>query len=109
MKKYHLNDFTKGWIIGAFTPSIFDTSKFEIAVKYYKQGDKEKKHYHRYATEYTIIAKGKAKFNDLIFEEKNIIVIDPLESVSFEALEDTITTVIKVPSILGDKFDDIEW
>jgi quercetin dioxygenase-like cupin family protein len=34
----------------------------------------------------------------------DIIVIDPNESTAFEALEDTLTVVVKTPSVAGDKY-----
>lgn len=39
MKKYKINDFKKGWVIGNFEPSIFKSIDFEFGVKFYKKGD----------------------------------------------------------------------
>ena len=51
MKIEDIADFTKGWFIGDFEPSLFKTTDFEIAIKSYQKGDTEKEHYHAIATE----------------------------------------------------------
>lgn len=107
MKKYDLKDFVRGWFCGGiFEPTIIESTHFETAVKKYSKGEKESKHYHRFSTEITVIASGKVRMNDQIFVTDDIIEIEKAESTDFEALEDTITVVIKVPAILGDKFLD---
>ena len=58
MKVDKLKNFTKGWVVGNFEPSLLKTDDFEVAVKYYKAGDYEEKHYHKVATEITIISEG---------------------------------------------------
>lgn len=35
MKKYHLNQMTKGWFVGNFYPTIINTDAIEIGIKYY--------------------------------------------------------------------------
>lgn len=104
MKKYNLKDFEKGWFIGNFKPTILNSKKFEIAVKYYKPGESEDSHYHKKATEYTIIAKGKVMMFNKIFKKGDIVKVKPLEKTSFIALKKTITVVIKTPSITNDKY-----
>jgi len=104
VNKFKLENFVKGWFIGNFDPSLDKAEGFEVAVKDYKKGDSEEKHYHKISTEYTVIAQGKALFNDQEFSKGDIAVIEKGESTSFEALEDTITVVVKVPSSKNDKF-----
>lgn len=104
MRTYKLEDFTKGWIIGFFDNSIFKTNNFEIAIKKYKSGDNELKHFHKIATEYTVIISGKILMNDIEFIDGDIIEISPNESTDFYCLEDSITCVIKIPSLDNDKF-----
>ena len=38
-KKININDFIGGWFIGNFTPSLLQTSAFEVAIKKYKKGN----------------------------------------------------------------------
>lgn len=104
MEFYKLKDFTGGWFIGDFIPAIENRSDVEIAVKYYKAGDKEKRHLHKLAVEYTVITQGKVKMNNQIIDAGSIVKIDKNESTDFEVLEDTITVVVKTPSIKNDKY-----
>lgn len=99
----NLDNFIKGWLVGDFTPAIFNSKDIEVGVKYYKAGESEGRHVHKIITEYTIILSGKVRMNESIYGEKSIIKIDPNVSTDFECLEDAITLVIKTPSIPSDK------
>lgn len=104
MKRHDLNHFIKGWFLGPFEPTLSTTTAFECAVKRYKAGDYEAKHYHALATEYTVIATGRVRMNGVEYGQDSIIEICPGESTDFEALTDTITFVVKIPAISGDKY-----
>ena len=56
------------------------------------------------ATEITVIVSGRAKMNGEIVEAGSIVKIEPGEYTDFEALEDTVTAVVKVPGALNDKY-----
>jgi hypothetical protein len=99
-----IENFVGGWFIGNFSPTLDHREDFEVSVKYYKAGDKEKRHLHKLAVEYTVIAKGKVKMNDTIIDEGSIVKIAMNESTDFEVLEDTITFVVKTPSVKNDKY-----
>ena len=99
-----LDQFTKGWLVGDFSPVLFNSKDIEIGVKKYKQGDKESRHVHKIITEYTVIISGKFKMNNNIISENDIVVIKPGESTDFECLEDGSNLVIKTPSIPNDKY-----
>lgn len=105
MKKAHLNDMVKGWFVGSFQPTILDTHDVEVAVKYYKKGDREGLHHHRVATEITVICSGRVRMNSNEYCEGDIVLIEPFEATDFEALEDTITTVVKYPGASNDKYE----
>lgn len=104
MYKSSLNSMENGWFIGDFTPSVLRTKDFEVAIKKYKKGSLEKEHYHKIATEITVIISGKVRMFDQYFLENDIIVVMPGDSTSFEALEDTVTLVVKQPSSTNDKY-----
>ena len=104
MKLYNLKNFKLGWIIGNFDPSIVRTSDFEIGIKRYKKGSYEKLHFHKQAIEITIIIVGKVLMNSKQFSENDIIYIEKGETTDFKVIEDTITAVIKIPSVLADKY-----
>ena len=52
---FKLDQMINGWFIGNFNPSLALTNDVEVAIKRYKSGDYEEKHYHKIATEYTVI------------------------------------------------------
>ena len=104
MRVSKLNEFFKGWLVGNFEPSLFKTNDFEVAVKSYKKGDYEPAHYHKVATEITIITKGTVVMNLEVYNEGDIIVIEPGDATDFRATNDVTTTVIKFPCVEGDKY-----
>ncbi len=104
MEKYNIEKFKKGWFIGDFIPSLFQTNLFEAALKQYNKGQKEDKHYHKIATEFTLVVTGKIKINDVEVNANEVIKIEPNEWAEFEALEDSSTVVIKIPSLSTDKY-----
>tara|TARA_B100000941_G_C28473164_1_gene537614 strand:+ start:966 stop:1289 length:324 start_codon:yes stop_codon:yes gene_type:complete len=104
MKKYKLQDMVGGWFIGNFDPSLLKTEDVEVAVKDYKIGSYEDSHFHKIAKEITVIVKGKVLMNGVEYKQGDIIVIEPGESTDFEVLEETITTVVKIPGATNDKY-----
>ena len=104
MKISSLNDMTKGWFVGNFEPSLYKTNDVEIAVKSYKAGDYEEKHYHKIATEYTVVTRGRVKMFDREFSEGDIIVVEPGDTTDFTALTDTQNVVVKIPGANNDKY-----
>lgn len=100
----HVNDMINGWFVGDFYPAVLKTKNFEAGMKCYKKGDKESKHYHKIATEITLIASGKVIMCDRTIGAGEMILMEPGVATSFEALEDTITFVIKTASVMGDKY-----
>jgi hypothetical protein len=104
MKCYKLGDMTKGWFVGNFSPNAFVTEQCEVAVKKYRKGDYEPIHHHRIATEITVVVMGCVKMGGRLFESGDIIVVEPFESIDFRALEDSVTTVVKIPGASNDKY-----
>lgn len=104
-KTFKLKDMKKGWFIGNFSPTIINTNDVEVAVKKYIKGEHEEKHYHKIATEITVITKGKVRMNGEIFKEGSIILIEPYQSTDFLALTDVTTTVVKYPGAINDKYE----
>lgn len=105
MKTANINEMVKGWFIGNFEPSLLKTNDVEVAVKKYKKGDYEDSHYHKIATEFTVIISGRVKMNGIEYKAGDIVVMEPNESTDFEALEDnTVNVVVKIPGANNDKF-----
>jgi len=104
MQIFKLKDMVRGWFIGDFEPSAFKSKELEVGVKSYKKGDIEERHYHKVATEFTCIIEGKVRMNGVVYSKGDIVKINPNESTDFEALEDTINVVVKLPCVKNDKF-----
>lgn len=106
MKVSKLEAMEKGWFIGNFNPTLFATEDVEVAVKKYAAGASEPSHYHRVATEFTVIIEGEVEMNGERFVSGDIIVISPFEKTNFIAITDTVTTVVKIPGAPNDKYTD---
>lgn len=104
MKVCSIEEMKGGWFIGNFEPSLFKTNDCEVAVKKYEAGDKEGKHYHKIATEYTVIVKGKVRMFNKEYSAGQIVVVEPGDITDFFALEDTINVVVKIPGANNDKY-----
>lgn len=106
MKTAKLEDMIKGWFVGNFEPTLLKTNDVEVAVKEYKKGDYEAKHYHKIATEITVITQGRVKMNGIEYKKGDIIVMEPSETTDFEALEENTTNVVvKLPGANNDKYE----
>jgi len=95
MRLDNLTRYTNGWILGNFSPALFNNEEVEVAIKRYPQGSKEHRHFHAVAREFTIIVSGKVRMNGVEFFQDDVVVIEPGESTDFEAITDAVTTVIK--------------
>ena len=105
LDKYNLDDMFKGWFIGNFNPSLFKTNDVEVGIKKYKAGDCENAHYHKIATEFTVIISGEVEMNGEVFKENDIIKIIPGEITNFKAITNVITVVVKLPGANDDKYE----
>lgn len=105
MENSNLDEMFKGWFVGNFEPSAFKTDAAEVAVKSYSAGDTENKHFHKIATEITLVLSGKVEMCGKIWGPGEIIVLEPGEATSFRAIEDSKNVVVKVPCVPGDKYE----
>jgi quercetin dioxygenase-like cupin family protein len=104
MKHSHLDDMTKGWFVGDFSPTAHATDSCEVAVKHYKAGDREAAHYHKVATEITLVLQGTVRMAGKDWSAGDIVVLEPGDATDFEALTDAINVVVKTPGALNDKY-----
>ena len=105
MKIANLDSMVKGWFVGNFSPTLYKTEDCEVAVKKYCSGDYEKAHFHKIATEITVVINGRVKMFDTVFRSGDIVIVEPGDITSFEALEDTDTVVVKIPGMKNDKYE----
>lgn len=104
MKVSHIEKMVKGWFIGNFEPSLFKTNDVEVAVKHYRAGDAEGSHFHKIATEYTVIISGQVRMNGIEYGEGDIVVMEPGDVTDFTALTDAVNVVVKIPGANNDKY-----
>lgn len=104
MKIENLNNMVKGWFVGNFEPTLLKTNDVECAVKTYRAGDYEEPHYHKIATEITVVINGIVKMKDIILKAGDIILLEPNEVTDFTAITDSICTVVKFPGASDDKY-----
>lgn len=101
---WKLSEFTRGWFIGNFTPSILKTCDFEIAKLHHIKNEKWPFHYHVEADEYNILLKGKMILNGQPINEGTLFIIHKNEIACPFFLEDCQVLCIKAPSSPKDKF-----
>jgi quercetin dioxygenase-like cupin family protein len=104
MRKLNINDMIRGWFVGDFEPTALKTQNCEVSYRSYKAGDSESKHYHKIATELTVITSGKVLMNGVEYSEGDIVVIEPGDITDFQALTDATNVVVKVPGAKDDKY-----
>lgn len=105
LEKFNLVDMFKGWFIGNFEPSLYKTNDVEVGVKKYKAGDIENQHFHKIATEFTVIISGEVEMNGDVYKENDIIKIVPNVVTNFKAITDVVTVVVKLPGAKDDKYE----
>jgi quercetin dioxygenase-like cupin family protein len=103
MKRYKIEEFTKGWVLGDFEPTIYRTNQIEVGMKSFLPKETEPSHFQNIATEITIVASGTIEINGTVFTEGDIIIIEPGEAASFKSLSTSKLLCIKYPSIPSDK------
>ena len=104
MKHSRLEDMTKGWFVGNFTPTVLSTGDCEVAIKRYAAGDREGEHYHKIATEVTVVLSGRVRMAGREFSDGDIVTLEPGFATDFEALTDVVTVVVKHPGASNDKY-----
>ncbi len=94
----------KGWFIGDFEPSVIRTADFEVGVLERPAGLERPKHYHKEAIEISVLIEGSAKINGEEITVGDIFILDKNEVVDAEFHEPSRLVVVKLPSVMGDKY-----
>ena len=98
-----IEEFTKGWFVGDFSPALIHSKDYEIAVKWFKAGESEPLHKQNTATEITVVITGQIRLGDEIFFKGDVITIPPGEFTEFESITDSTLVCVKTPSLPNDK------
>ena len=104
MKIHHLQDTVRGWFIGSFCGALFHSDAVEVAVKHYRRFDWGQRHYHALSTEFTVVVSGELLFGNKRLSAGDIAEVAAHEEADLLALEDSVTVVVKLPAVLGDKY-----
>ena len=104
MKVYRIEDMKGGWFIGDFDPSVTKTKEFEIGYKIHPAGEKWDVHYHKEADEITFLLRGKMIIQGKELNSGDIFMIPRYEVADPVFVEECEVIIVKIPSILGDKY-----
>ena len=92
------------WWIGDFYPTCLKTTDFEICHAVHKSGQYWQPHFHKIATEYNYLIRGRMLIHNKEIKPGEIFILKPYEIANPVFLEDCEITVLKVPSIKNDKY-----
>lgn len=104
MKVFRQKKWLKGWIIGSFRPTMYDTKEFEVCYRVHPAREIIDRHYHKIATEYNYLIKGKMKILGKTIYGGDSFIINPFEIADPIFIETCEIIVVKVPSVKGDKY-----
>ncbi len=99
-----IEDFTGGWFIGDFLPSIFKTNQFEVAVKLHTKDSEWDKHYHAQATEINCLVNGEMEISGRRLRSGDVFLIEAGEVSDPKFITDCQVVVVKIPCVKNDKF-----
>lgn len=100
----NINNFTKGWFIGDFEPSLYKTNQCEVGIKKYKKGDKDPAHYHKLSKEFTVVINGIINMSGITYKNGDIVTVNENEISDFECIEDATLVVVRTKSEKNDKY-----
>ena len=104
MRITQLEKFLRGWIVGDFSPTLLRTKQFEFAVKNYRTGEKEEPHFHKVATEISVVVHGLFSINGKKLKAGDVLIMKPFDISDFKCIKSGSTAIIKIPSVKGDKY-----
>jgi len=102
MRIDRIENFTRGWFVGNFEPTIFSTKDFEVGVLFHKKGTLAA-HYHT-SIELNYLISGEMTIHGKKLMPGDIFIIEPYEVVDPVIVKDCTLVVVKTPSMPGDKY-----
>lgn len=98
-----LSEMTRGWFVGNFEPSAYRTNDAEVAVRVLEKGYCEKPHFQKNAAKIIVVLSGKLCMFQKKWVAEDIVVFEPGDISSIEAVEDSKIIVVMLPGIRNDK------
>ena len=105
MKISKLENYFRGWYVGNFNPSCFETKDFEVGLLQHKKNEYWAPHTHRIATEINLLIEGEMIIQNQRLVSGDVFVIEPNEVADPVFLTDCKLVVIKTPSLPNDKYN----
>lgn len=99
-----ISNYIRGWYVGDFSPSIHQTSEFEVGLLTHKKGEVWEAHFHKKAREINLLLEGRMLIHGIELSAGQLFVLEPWEVADPIFLEDCKVLVIKTPSVKGDKY-----
>ena len=98
------NDYTRGWLIGNFTPSIENNKNVELGYLFHEKKSKWDYHYHKESIEINILINGRIVINNNEYNENDLFIINKniISCPIFQT--DCELICIKIPSVPHDKY-----
>jgi quercetin dioxygenase-like cupin family protein len=91
-----IENFSEGWIIGDFSPSILRTRNFEVGLLLCKKGKEWPSRFHTESSKYILLIEGLMVINDQLIHPGDLFVLSPHEPTRPEFLENSRILVVSV-------------
>lgn len=105
MRVSNISEYTKGWFVGDFEPSLFKNPHFEVAHHKHKRNEKTVRHYHKETTELNYILKGTLMVSGCLLRAGQMWTYEKNEVSNVQFLDDVELIVVRWPSIPSDKYE----
>jgi NDP-sugar pyrophosphorylase family protein len=99
----NLSEYTRGWLIGDFEPSIIRTTYYELGIMKYVKNSYHQFHIHQECDEYNYLIKGEIKINNFVIKAGQVFIIPKGQIVCPIFMKDCEIIVVKTPSKPTDK------
>lgn len=103
-KVINKNDYTRGWLIGDFIPSIENNKNVELGYLFHEKDSKWDFHYHKESIEINILINGNMIINNIEYNEKDVFIINKNIISCPIFVRDCELICIKIPSVPQDKY-----
>jgi mannose-6-phosphate isomerase-like protein (cupin superfamily) len=84
---------------------MFKSEKAEVCYKIHEAGEFIQPHYHKVATEINVLLEGEMEVNGEKILPNDIFLLEPNEIVYATPIKTSKLIVVKIPSIVGDKYE----
>jgi hypothetical protein len=105
MKISRIEDYFRGWYVGDFSPSCFQTKDFEVGLLIHKKDEYWPPHTHKVATEINLLVEGEMIIQNKKLVTGDVFILEPNEVADPTFLTDCKLVVIKTPSLPNDKYN----